>query len=208
VYAPPASSWRSWSARARADVHLAADYIYPTPRGGRCRVRIFLPEEPDRDAPVVVCTELPSNPGQSVTNAAEQIAAEVIRAHLLPTPLVWIEHYPPESTNRETETFDLVIFSSYAITERATTTPAKPAPTTFLTCLESKGSLRRVLLPSGSSLPPFLTLSFRPPVALIILADDDEFQMNVGRGNGAKCRTSLGEGVYTASCISIQHHKM
>jgi hypothetical protein len=88
-------------------VHLAADYIHPTPRGGRCRVRIFLPEEPDRDAPVVVCTELPNNPGQSVTNSAEQIAAEVIRAHRLPTPLVWIEHYPPESTDWETETFGL-----------------------------------------------------------------------------------------------------
>lgn len=40
---------------------------------------ILLPDEPDRDAPVVVCTELPNNPGQSVTNAFEQIAAEVVR---------------------------------------------------------------------------------------------------------------------------------
>ncbi len=99
-------------------MHLAADYIHPTPRGGRCRVRIFVPEE-ERDAPIVICSELSNNPGQSVTNAAEQIAAEVIRSHRLPTPLVWIEHYPPESTNRETETFDLVIFSGYEITERA-----------------------------------------------------------------------------------------
>jgi hypothetical protein len=99
-------------------MHLAADYVHPTPRGGRCRICICLPEE-DRDAPVVVCSELPNNPGQSVTNAAEQIAAEVIRAYRLPTPLVWVEHFPPESTNRETETFDLVIFSTYEITERA-----------------------------------------------------------------------------------------
>jgi hypothetical protein len=99
-------------------MHLVADYVHPTPRGGRCRIRIYLPEE-DRDAPVVVCSELPNNPGQSVTNAAEQIAAEVIRAYRLPTPLVWVEHFPPESTNRETETFDLVIFSTYEITERA-----------------------------------------------------------------------------------------
>jgi hypothetical protein len=28
-------------------------------------------------------------------------------------------NYPPESTNQESETFDLVIFSSYEITERA-----------------------------------------------------------------------------------------
>jgi hypothetical protein len=67
----------------------------------------------------VICSELPSNKGQSVTNAAERIAAEVIRGHRLPTPLVWIEHYPPESTNRKTETFDLVIFSSYEVAERA-----------------------------------------------------------------------------------------
>jgi hypothetical protein len=99
-------------------MHLVADYVHPTPRGGHCRIRIYVPEE-DRDAPVVLCSELPNNPGQSVTNAAEQIAAEVIRAYRLPTPLVWVEHFPPESTNRETETFDLVIFSTYEITERA-----------------------------------------------------------------------------------------
>jgi hypothetical protein len=100
-------------------MHLAADYVHPTPRGGRCRIRIYLPAEPERDAPVVICTVLPSNEGQSVTNAVKQLGAEVIRGHRLPTPLVWIEHYPPESTNRETETFDLVIFSTYEITERA-----------------------------------------------------------------------------------------
>jgi hypothetical protein len=32
---------------------------------------------------------------------------------------VWIEHSPPQSTSRETGTFDLVIFSSYEITEWA-----------------------------------------------------------------------------------------
>ena len=54
---------------------------------------IFLPEE-DQDAPVVICSELPNNGGTSVTYAAEQLAAEVIRSHQLPTPLVWIEHWP------------------------------------------------------------------------------------------------------------------
>ena len=43
----------------------------------------------------------------------------MIRAHRLPTPVVWIEHYLPESTNQKTETFNLVIFSSYEITGRA-----------------------------------------------------------------------------------------
>jgi hypothetical protein len=40
-------------------VHLANDYIHPTSRGGRCRVRIYLPEEV-RDAPVVIRSQLPA----------------------------------------------------------------------------------------------------------------------------------------------------
>jgi hypothetical protein len=47
-------------------VHLASDYIHPAPREGRCRVRIYLPED-EQDAPVVICSELPSNEGSSVT---------------------------------------------------------------------------------------------------------------------------------------------
>jgi hypothetical protein len=98
-------------------MHLASDYIHPTPRGGRCRIRIYLPEE-EQDAPVVICSELPNNGGTSVTYAAEQLAAEVIRSHRLPTPLVWIEHWPEESTEGQ-ETFELVVFSSYEVVERA-----------------------------------------------------------------------------------------
>jgi len=72
---------------------LVSDYIHPTPRGGRCRIRIYLPEE-ERDAPVVICSELPNNEGSSVTYSAHQIAAEVIRYHRLEVPPVWVEHYP------------------------------------------------------------------------------------------------------------------
>jgi hypothetical protein len=99
-------------------MHLARDYIHPTPRGGRCRIRIYLPEE-EQDAPVVICSELPNNWGTSVTYAAEQLAAEVIRSHGLPTPLVWIEHRPEEAMLDEEETFELVVFSSYKVEERA-----------------------------------------------------------------------------------------
>ena len=53
-------------------MHLASDYIHPTPRGGSCRIRIYLPED-ERDAPVVICSELPYNEGSSVTYSAEQI---------------------------------------------------------------------------------------------------------------------------------------
>jgi hypothetical protein len=99
-------------------VHLAADYIHLTPRGGRCRVRLYLPIE-EQDAPVVICSELPTNDGASITYAAEQLAAEVIHYHALTPPVVWIEHHPPETTNCHTETFDLVAFSSYEVKERA-----------------------------------------------------------------------------------------
>ena len=99
-------------------MHLASDYIHPTPRGGQCRIRIYLPEE-ERDAPVVICSELPNNEGASVTYAAEQLAAEVIRSRRLATPLVWIEHWPKESTDGGEETFELVVFSNCKVEETA-----------------------------------------------------------------------------------------
>jgi hypothetical protein len=49
----------------------------------------------------------------------EVIAAEVIRSHRLPTPLIWIEHWPEESTDGGAETFELVVFSRYEVEERA-----------------------------------------------------------------------------------------
>ena len=38
-------------------MHLAGDYIHPTPRGGRCRVQIYLPED-KQDSPVVIRSQL------------------------------------------------------------------------------------------------------------------------------------------------------
>jgi|SRR5215213_3413019 len=105
-----------------APMHLASDYIHPYKDAGGssayCRVRIYLPDDV-RDSVVVICSELPNNPGGSVTKSAEAIAAEVIRANELPTPLVWIEHWPKESTDGGAEIFDLVVFSNYEVTERA-----------------------------------------------------------------------------------------
>jgi hypothetical protein len=102
-------------------MHLASDYIHPyKDAGGRsahCRARIYLPDNV-RDAPVVICSELPNNPGGSITNSAETIAAGVIQANELSTPLVWIEHWPEESAEGQ-ESFDLVVFSSYKVEERA-----------------------------------------------------------------------------------------
>jgi hypothetical protein len=99
-------------------VRLVSDYIHPTPKGGRCRIRIYPPEE-EHDAPVVICSELPGNEGSSVTYSAHQIAAEVIRYHKLGVPLVWIEHYPKGATDGHSETFELVVFTSYEVKERA-----------------------------------------------------------------------------------------
>jgi hypothetical protein len=103
-------------------MHLASDYIHPYKHaGGRpahCRVRIYLPDD-TRDTPVVICSELPNNPGGSITDSAEAIAAGVIQANELSTPLVWIEHWPKESTEGGAETFDLIVFSSYKVIERA-----------------------------------------------------------------------------------------
>lgn len=102
-------------------MHLAADYIHPfsAENGARskCRIRIFEPEDP-ADAPVVIFSELADNPGQSVTNAAEVIAGEVLTRHdfsgfKLP---VFIEHWPPETCPaRSPESFDLLTFDSYDV---------------------------------------------------------------------------------------------
>jgi hypothetical protein len=81
-------------------------------------VRIYLPDEVC-DAPVVICSELPNNPGGSITNSVEVIAAGVIQANKLPAPLVWLEHRLEESTTGGEEMFDLVVFSSYEVIERA-----------------------------------------------------------------------------------------
>jgi hypothetical protein len=48
-----------------------------------------------------------------------QVAAEVIRYHQLTLPPVWIEHYPKEATDSASEIFELVVFSSYEVKERA-----------------------------------------------------------------------------------------
>ncbi len=76
--------------------------------GGKCRIRIF--QEEGRD-PVIICSQLPDNENTSVTNMAEYLAAEVIEEHSLPTPRVWIEHYP-EHRGKPGE-YSLVTFSSW-----------------------------------------------------------------------------------------------
>jgi len=68
-------------------------------------VRIYLPDDV-YDFVAVICSEVPNNPGGSITTSAEVIAAGVIRANGLPTPLVWIEHWPKEATDGGEESFE------------------------------------------------------------------------------------------------------
>jgi hypothetical protein len=108
-------------------MHLLSDYIHPTPRGGRCRIRVYLPDD-ERDSSIVICSELPNNDGSSVIYSAHQIAAEVIRYNEFALPPVWIEHYPKEATDSALETFELVAFSSCEIMERHLTSERQESP--------------------------------------------------------------------------------
>jgi hypothetical protein len=79
---------------------------------GRCRIRIYREEG---RVPVVICSQPPDNPDTSVTNMAEYLAAEVMREHKLPSPLIWIEHYPEhEGAIGE---YSLVRFSDWELEE-------------------------------------------------------------------------------------------
>lgn len=73
-------------------MNLASDYIAPTPAGGQCRIRLYMPDEP-QDSPVVICTELAEgNGGMSITNCAEVLAAKVMEANCLEKSPIWLEH--------------------------------------------------------------------------------------------------------------------
>lgn len=68
-------------------------YPYKSPNGadGICRIeKIELSDQ----RILIVCEELEDNPGMSVTNAVEWVAAQVCRTYDIdPLRLVWIEHY-------------------------------------------------------------------------------------------------------------------
>ncbi len=76
--------------------------------GGKCRIRIY---QQDGQSPVVICSQLADNDNTSVTNMAEYLVAEVIEEHSLPTPLMWIEHYPEHEG--EIGEYSLVEFSAW-----------------------------------------------------------------------------------------------
>lgn len=85
-------------------------------REGFCRVRLFEADGPGERDPVVILTEPPqgTDPGPSVTNAAETIVAAVVRRHSLPfSHTVFIQHHARGHAERLAgipETFDLLTF--------------------------------------------------------------------------------------------------
>jgi len=74
----------------------------------KCRLRVYRGDGGDA---VVIATELPANPGTSVTNAAESLALDTWLRLGRPSPFTWIEHYPQRGKRRNlAETFDRVDF--------------------------------------------------------------------------------------------------
>lgn len=92
-------------------MHKTSDYIHPTHLDGRCRVRVYAPDVPE-DSHVVVLTELRDNPGQSVLDCVEQLAASVIMENgLRPANTVIIQHYESATQGDVGGIYDLVTFS-------------------------------------------------------------------------------------------------
>jgi len=97
----------------RATDDCLLDYRGNNGAAAQCRVRVY---EPEGRAAVIVATELPNNPGASVTNTAERVHYLAWEKAGCPLPVVFIEHYPgrvrSESERRtlDTEEFDQVVF--------------------------------------------------------------------------------------------------
>lgn len=67
--------------------------VFPDKLGGKralCRIRLVAHE----GRVVCICTEVPDNPGMSVTNQAEHIATIVRQRYCPQQELLWIEQYP------------------------------------------------------------------------------------------------------------------
>jgi hypothetical protein len=82
----------------------------PSPfyRLAHCRIRLYKHD----GRQVVVASEVADNPGMSVTNAAEDLATQVVAYYKLDIErLIWIEHYPADRRLDAPTTFDLVRFT-------------------------------------------------------------------------------------------------
>lgn len=98
---------------------------FRAPNGCDSRCGIDVGEMSDGDALAVVFTELPDNPGMSITNAVEFLASMVLRDYICkislarakaPLEIHWYEHYPP--TKRHDGALDRVRFLAYDFVKR------------------------------------------------------------------------------------------
>ena len=127
----------------RGALSLTREYIHHRQGyrfgAGCCWIRIY--EGEAGDAPVVVCEELPGVGAFDVSEMAEYLAAEVIRAYFnrglpdLPRPLLWIEHRP--ARRRGPGRYTLLTFPTYrprgvgvGFIRRSTLGPARREPLT------------------------------------------------------------------------------
>ncbi len=82
---------------------LMIDQIYryrslAAQRQGYCRLRIY---KQRNGSQTVLLTEVPNNPGQSITAASEVIASGLVRRyHLDPALTTWIEHWPADASDK------------------------------------------------------------------------------------------------------------
>jgi hypothetical protein len=65
-------------------------------RSAHCKLEVY--ERPGQAFRVVIATELPTNDGLSITNAAESLWATVCKKHSIePIDIVMLEHYPKDN---------------------------------------------------------------------------------------------------------------
>jgi hypothetical protein len=86
--------------------------VLPNIIEAHCRIRVY---QLASDIIVVIATEMPDNPGASITNAAEILATEMRRWFVIPGGgLFWIEHYQDRAMiadrPQQKESFDRVLF--------------------------------------------------------------------------------------------------
>ncbi len=63
------------------------------------------------DTTIIICKELMSNTGMSVTNACEIIANGICKSYQInPLKMIWIEHYENEQYIADMHTYDYVTF--------------------------------------------------------------------------------------------------
>jgi hypothetical protein len=105
------------------EMMLQVDQIYryrslAAQRQGYCRLRIYA----RGSSHVVLLTEVPNNPGQSITAASEVIATGLVKRYRLdPAHTFWLEHWPAD--NNDTLTQDAYASVKYTWQDGLATDP-------------------------------------------------------------------------------------